>query len=103
MSDDVITAYMNAVDPSTGETRARTWGEAESAARRDVEAFEARGRLFRRNAGILQGKEGHVQAQVDNLLRQASLCDRTAQQRRGMAAAFASLADQAITAAEKSA
>lgn len=94
---------MTAVDPSTGETRSRTWGEASAAAKVDAAEYEGKGRLFRRNAGILQGKEGHVQAQVDNLLRQASACDKTAELRRGMAAGFAVLADQAAAAVEKSA
>lgn len=103
MTDDVVMSYLTTVDPSTGESRARSWSGAASAAKRDVAGFEAKARGFRANAGALQGKEGHVQAQVDDLLRQASACDLTAELRRGMAAGFTRLADQATAAVEKSA
>lgn len=101
MSDDVIASYMKAVDQSTAASRARTYADASAAAKRDSADFEAKGRAFRLNAGALQGKEGHVQAHVDHLLRQASACDQTAQDRLGISVGLAACADREATAAEK--
>lgn len=84
---DLTTPYAHMIDPSTPTTLTATLDSAAGAARQDAVKFDERATALRHEASGLVDKDG-MRSAAENMLAEAARHEETAEQRRGMAAAY---------------
>lgn len=95
---DLASGYAHLIDNSTPQTLAATLAEAADAARADADRYTAKAEELRGEAAGLDDKPGMRDA-AENFLREAAQLEQTAEDRRGMAAAYDNRAAQVGTQA----
>ena len=88
--------YAHMIDPSNKATLSRTFGDASEAARKDAAEFETLATNLRREAAANAKREGMAES-ASNMRAEANRAAETADQRRGMAAAYSNAVSQLQT------
>jgi hypothetical protein len=97
-TDTIRSGYADMIDNSTPQTLASTLAEAADAARLDAETCQGKAEDLRAEAAGLEDKPGMREA-AESFLREAVQWEETAENRRGMAAAYDTKAAEALAAA----